>query len=127
MHGQLSHFAIEADEVDRARRFYESVFGWRFTPRGPPDFYQIAGAGIHGALQRRLSPPTKGLGALQLTFAVEALDAALEAIRAAGGSAEGEIHAIEGVGRLSAFADTEGNMAMVMQYEPQRAREMGLE
>ena len=29
------------DDVDRARRFYEAVFGWEFEPWGPPGFYLI--------------------------------------------------------------------------------------
>ena len=41
MPNNLSSFAIHADDVQRARRFYEAVFGWRFEPWGPPDFYLI--------------------------------------------------------------------------------------
>ena len=26
----VQHFAVAADDVERARRFYEAVFGWRF-------------------------------------------------------------------------------------------------
>ena len=32
---------IQADDIERARRFYERVFGWRFESWGPPDFYLI--------------------------------------------------------------------------------------
>ena len=34
-------FAINADDVPRARKFYETVFGWSFEPWGPPGFYLI--------------------------------------------------------------------------------------
>jgi predicted enzyme related to lactoylglutathione lyase len=37
MPNNIAHFAIDADNVPRARRFYEAVFGWRFTPWGPPE------------------------------------------------------------------------------------------
>jgi len=37
----IRHFAIGADDLDRARAFYESVFGWRFEAWGPPGFYLI--------------------------------------------------------------------------------------
>src|SRR5260221_537601 len=30
MHSNLSHFAINADDGNASRRFYESVLGWRF-------------------------------------------------------------------------------------------------
>jgi hypothetical protein len=32
MPNTLSFFAINADHVPRARRFYEMVFGWSFEP-----------------------------------------------------------------------------------------------
>jgi predicted enzyme related to lactoylglutathione lyase len=41
MPNNIAHFAIEADNLPRARRFYEAVFGWRFTPWGPPDFLHV--------------------------------------------------------------------------------------
>ena len=34
----LAAFALHVDEVDRARAFYEAVFGWTFEPWGPPGF-----------------------------------------------------------------------------------------
>ena len=37
----VAHFAINADDVPRARRFYERVFGWKFSAWGPPEFYKI--------------------------------------------------------------------------------------
>ena len=54
------HFEIECDDVERARRFYESVFGWKIRPWGPPNYYLIdpMTAGLHGDLRER-----KNLGA----------------------------------------------------------------
>ena len=54
----LAHFAINADDVNRARTFYEKVFNWKFEPWGPPGFFQIFNAdksepGVRGALQGR--------------------------------------------------------------------------
>jgi predicted enzyme related to lactoylglutathione lyase len=37
----IAHFAINAENLPRARTFYERVFGWVFNAWGPPDFYQI--------------------------------------------------------------------------------------
>jgi predicted enzyme related to lactoylglutathione lyase len=37
----IAHFSINADDVPRARHFYENVFGWKFKQAGPPDFYTI--------------------------------------------------------------------------------------
>jgi hypothetical protein len=41
----LRHFAINADNVQRAKAFYETVLGWTFNPWGPPGFYQVKNAG----------------------------------------------------------------------------------
>ena len=41
MTANLAAFAIHADDVERAVRFYEAVFGWRFEPWGPPGVYLI--------------------------------------------------------------------------------------
>ena len=37
MANHIAHFEIFASDVERARRFYEQVFGWRFEVGGPPD------------------------------------------------------------------------------------------
>src|SRR4051812_9207996 len=54
----VKHVAISADDLPRARRFYERVFGWQFKPWGPPGFLLITTGtdeepGILGALQGR--------------------------------------------------------------------------
>ena len=61
MANNIVHFDLAADDVERARRFYESVFGWRFEPFGPPDFYMIftgsdEDPGIHGSVSKRQGP-----------------------------------------------------------------------
>ena len=42
MPNKVSFFAINADDVPRARQFYTTVFGWSFEPWGPPGFYLIS-------------------------------------------------------------------------------------
>jgi hypothetical protein len=41
MPATFRHFSINADDVQRAKGFYEAVFGWTFEPWGPPDFYLL--------------------------------------------------------------------------------------
>lgn len=119
----VAHFAINADDLDRARRFYGAVFGWRFTAWGPPGFYQIeapAGGppGILGALQgrRELIPgvPTRGF---ECTIAVASIDDTAAAVRASGGRVLLEKSVIMGVGSLMFFQDPEGNVFGAMQYD----------
>ena len=37
----IAHFAIQAEDLERARRFYERAFGWRFEAWGPPGYFKI--------------------------------------------------------------------------------------
>ncbi len=125
MPNQLVHFAIDADDVDRARNFYTAAFAWAFEPWGPPGFYLIDKAGIKGALQQRQGPAVPGIKGFECTIAVSDLDASCRAIATAGGELIGEPFAIPSVGTLAKFRDTEGNEAIIMQYEPAAAAEMG--
>ena len=117
----LAHFAINADDVAVTRRFYENVFGWRFSAWGPPDFYQIAtsdGATVRGALQRRrelvAGAPMTGF---ECTFAVPDVDAVVRAVVAGGGRVVMDKTTIVGVGDLVFFVDPSGNVAGAMRYD----------
>ncbi len=127
MPNKFAHFAIEADDVDRARAFYESVFGWRFEAWGPPEFYLIHGAGVHGALQKRPQSLPDGKRGFECSIAVTDLDASAAAITKAGGQLLGPKVTIPTVGQLFSFLDPEGNRAIIIQYEPERATELGLD
>jgi uncharacterized protein len=115
----LRHFAINADDVPRARAFYEAVFGWTFTPWGPPGFYQTrsSGSGRLGALQDRRTIGGRAMPGIEMTFGVEDLAAIMAAIEDHGGKVMMQPFHIEGVGRLIFFQDSEGNIAGAMQYE----------
>lgn len=116
----LRHFAINADDVPRAKRFYSGALGLDFTPWGPPDYYQIknAGKGLLGALQeRRQLVPGRRTNAFETTFEVDDLKATLAAIEAHGGRVISQPYCIDGVGELAYFEDPEGNVCGVMQYE----------
>jgi predicted enzyme related to lactoylglutathione lyase len=121
MSARFCHFAINADDVPRAKAFYEAVFGWTFDPWGPPGFYQIknAGAGVLGALQgrRELAPGVRMAG-YEATMGVEDLKATIAAVEAGGGRILMQPFRIQGVGELIWFEDTEGNLVGAMQYEP---------
>jgi len=116
----LAHFAINADDLDRARRFYEKVFGWKFTAWGPPGFYQIEAKGspVLGALQgrRQLVPGQRTLG-FECTIAVPSIDQVERAVLASGGKVALERSVIVGVGTLMFFEDPEGNVFGAMQYD----------
>ena len=123
MPNHVVHFDVAADDLPRARRFYERVFGWRFRAWGPPDFFLIATGpdddpGIHGALTRRQHPlAAGGRNGFECTICVDDLEATRESIERHGGQILLEPMEIPSVGRLIQFHDTEGNVVCAMQYE----------
>jgi len=123
MAANVVHFAIHADDVERARRFYEAVFGWRFEPGGPPGFYNVhTGSGDHpgirGALHSRDEPLTgTGTRGFTCTVSVDDLDGIRKKVVANGGQITYEAIEIPSVGTLTQFLDSEGNELAAMVYE----------
>ena len=122
MPNDLAHFAIHADDCQRAKAFYEAVFGWTFEPWGPPEFWRILTSpdtpgSVWGALQKRREPVSgTGMIGYECTIAVDDVEAIAEAVEANGGTITMQPFVIESVGTLVHFTDTEGNRAAAMQY-----------
>ncbi len=124
MANNVKHFAINAGDIARARRFYERVFGWKITPGGPPDFFQIETGdardpGVKGALQKRRElVPGKRMIGYECSISVADVDKVAAAVKASGGKILMERTTIRTVGHLVFFEDSEGNVAGAMQYDP---------
>ena len=124
MANNLASFAIHVDDIDRARRFYEAVFGWTFEPWGPPGFYLIhtgdadgpghPGADAQAPAHRALGP---GSTASRRPSSVDDLDAVISAVEANGGKITMQKAHIPTVGVLVRFDDPEGNDIGAMAYE----------
>ncbi len=123
MPNNVKHFSINADDVPRARRFYEKAFGWKFEPWGPPNFYLIKTGtdeepGLGGALQgRREIVAGKPMFGFECTLGVPSIDETFAAVEANGGKIVMPKFHIPTVGTLIFFEDTEGNVVGAMQYE----------
>jgi len=123
MPNSLASFAIHVDDVKRARRFYETVFGWTFEPWGPPDFYLIHTGteekpGIQGLMHKRMEPSTGGgLNGFECTFAVGDVEAVARAVESAGGTVTMQPAKIPTVGTVIKFRDPEGNILCAMRFE----------
>jgi uncharacterized protein len=119
----LYHFSINADDVARARRFYERAFGWKFNAWGPPNFYMIETNAkdeppppVRASLQgrRELVAGQRMIG-FECTIAVKSIDDTAKAVLAGGGKVVMEKSIIVGVGALMFFEDTEGNVFGAIQ------------
>jgi uncharacterized protein len=128
MANSVVHFEIFATDVERARKFYERVFGWQFEVAGPPDFYLIVTGpdtdpGIkNGLIAKRSGPAAQGpLNSFRCTIGVRAIKESMSAIEAGGGKLRSPIVEIPEVGKVVEFADTEDNVACILQYIPGHA------
>jgi predicted enzyme related to lactoylglutathione lyase len=121
MSNHLVFFAIHADDLSQAQRFYEKVFGWKFEQWGPPGFFLIATGdkndpGIQGALQKRHELiPGQRLTGYECTIGVEDIDAIEKAVVANGGKIILPKCEIPTVGHLIKIHDTDGNVVCVKQ------------
>jgi uncharacterized protein len=99
------------------------VFGWKFEPWGPPDFYKINTGekdepAVMGALQRRRELVAgRRTNCFECTISVTSIDETVKAIQAQGGKIVMPKSTIVGVGHLVFFEDTEGNVAGAMEYD----------
>lgn len=125
MANSVVHFEIFATNVERARKFYESVFGWRFEAAGPPDFYLLeTGAktdpGLrHGLLAKRSGPAAQGpINAFRCTIGVRSIEDTMAAVETAGGKLRSAMAEIPKVGKVVEIADTEDNIICLAEYLP---------
>lgn len=120
--GRLVHFEIHAADPERAIEFYKAVFGWGVTKwEGPIDYWLVdtgeeSEPGINGAIMRRLESgePASAAGdapnAFICTVEVGSIEDTEKAIPGAGGEQVSPRQEIPGVGKVSYFRDTEGNI-----------------
>ena len=117
----LAHFAINTDDVEVTRAFYEAVFGWTFRAYGPPGFYQIdtgsEPVALMGALQQRRALVAGVQRGFECTIAVASLDATERLLRERGATIVLERSTIPGVGHLLFFEDPGGNFAGVIEFD----------
>ena len=126
---KVVHFEIPAEDLDRAKNFYGSIFGWQLqTMPMPGGEYTIVrttpvdeqtqlptepGAINGGMMQRDQRTPTP-----VITIDVEAIDDTLKDIEASGGSTVTPRTPIPGMGAFAYFKDPEGNVMGLWESTP---------
>jgi hypothetical protein len=132
--GNIAYFEIPADDIERAKKFYQKVFGWDIKkaqmPGIPADYQGVTtgkakiekGPGGEmsqlnsGGMMKRMYP---GQGITNYVQ-VESVDKIMEVIKKNGGKEMGERINIPGVGRLGFFTDSEGNTLAL--WEPEKKK-----
>lgn len=117
----IIHFDISADNIQRAKKFYEQLFGWKIEkiPAGPIEYYLIetqtgtGEKGISGGIAKREKEYQKITNFIQ----VDSIDESIAKVIELGGQIMEQKAAIPSVGYIAGCKDTEGNIFGVMEVE----------
>ncbi len=108
-HGQITHIEFPADDVGRARRFYEGMFGWQFREmEGFPDYllFNTGTAEAGGAVGKR----GESTGQRMLVYVeVDSIDELLPRVAGLSGKVTKERTEIPGQGWFAVVVDPEDN------------------
>lgn len=119
----VAYFEIHSSQPEAAVRFYQELFGWRFTrdENVPIPYWRIETDGIHGGLLERPAetPPLKcGANAFVCSVEVSDIDAEAERIESLGGAVALPKFAVPGVCWHAYFVDPDGNTFGIFQPDP---------
>ena len=126
------HFEIQAENTERAIRFYRDLFGWEFSQWGQAPYWLVKTGekdtpGIDGGLMPRQGTTpaeTQGVNSFVCIVDVADADATATRIPEAGGKVVVPKMPIPMVGWLAYARDTEGNLFGFMQMDA-NARQAG--
>lgn len=112
----IVHFEMPVDDVDRARKFYQGLFGWQFEDTGQ-DYHLIqTGEGeLGGGMGKRVMPEQRPV----FYIAVESVDDYIKKIEDAGGTVVTPKGAVPTMGYYAHALDTEGNAFAIWEDNPQ--------
>ncbi|WP_340198839.1 VOC family protein [Ascidiimonas sp. W6] len=117
----IIHFDISADDIQRAKHFYEQLFGWNIEkfPNSAQDYYIIetkttkGEKGITGGIAKREKAYQKITNFIQ----VDSIDESIAKVKELGGQIIEPKTAISNVGTISGCKDTEDNILGLIEVE----------
>lgn len=108
----IVHFDIPAEDLERARHFYESLFGWKIEQTPGLAYYLIettdleGNPGVGGGIGQRQQPDDQ----ITQFIGVDSVDRYMEKVVALGGSVIAPKMTVPGWGYLAVCRDTEQNL-----------------
>ena len=116
----IVHFDIASDDVERAKSFYQRLFGWEMqSPPGMTDYYLIdtkdlnGKQGVGGGLGKRGEPGQR----ITSYIGVELIDMYIAKIEDLGGKVVLPKTVVPGWGWLATCLDTENNLFGLWQED----------
>ena len=118
-----AYFEIQADDTNRAVRFYREIFGWKFDKIDglPIEYWRIETSGPRGGLLKRPAktpPPEHGTNAFVCSMEVASFDDMAAKVASHGGQVAMPKFAVPGVCWQGYFIDPEGNTFGIFQPDP---------
>lgn len=108
----IVHFEVPADDVERAKRFYQELFGWQFqAPQGDYHIIDTGEGGIGGGMMKRPVPEHR----ITIYIGVESLDEYLAKAQSLGATVVMPKTPVPGMGYFAQFIDTEGNALAIWE------------
>ena len=108
----IVHFDISADDLKRAKKFYEDLFEWKITSLpGPVEYYLIettdlnGNQSIGGGMAKRANPE----GKITQFIGVNSIDEYIVRVEKLGGKVIEHKWPVPGWGYLAVCLDTENN------------------
>jgi predicted enzyme related to lactoylglutathione lyase len=108
----IVHFDVPTEDVERAKKFYSALFGWKFESFPEMQYYLFTTTnldgtkGVGGGMGKRMAPSQRMMN----YFGVPSVDAAMKQVLSLGGKVLTEKMAVPGMGFLANCMDTEGNL-----------------
>jgi predicted enzyme related to lactoylglutathione lyase len=111
----IVHFEIPADDIERARKFYQDVFGWDIQPAEGGYNLITTGQEPGGGMMQRMAPEQ----GITVYIGVESADDAAKRAQDHGATIIVPKQAVPGMGYFVQLQDTEGNVFAI--WEPSEA------
>ncbi len=124
MPGKVVHFEIPADNLERAKSFYQKAFGWQISQYPGMEYHMLGttpvdqktqmptepGA-INGGMTKRQDPVKSTV----VTIDVDDIESSLKSIEKLGGKVVQKKQPVADMGFTAYFKDTEGNIVGLWQ------------
>lgn len=122
------HFEVPADDLERAKKFYQETFSWKLQQMGPDMGNYVLATTTESGERGPIKPGAinggmakRGAGAITVpSFSIDVpnIEKTVEKIKAGGGETVGEILVVGDMGRMVYFKDTEGNIMSLWESSP---------
>jgi len=122
--GKVVHFEIPADNLERAKTFYQQAFGWQISQYPGMEYHMVGTTPVDQKTQMPTEPGAINGGMTKrnnevkntvITVDVSDIDSSLKSIEKLGGKIIQNKQPVADMGFTAYFKDTEGNIIGLWQ------------